>query len=262
MIVLFTDFGVAGPYVGQVKAVLAQLAPGHPVIDLQHDAPSCDPKSAAYLLAALVDSLPPDGVFLCVVDPGVGGDRAPGVLKADDRWFIGPDNGLFEMVIRQSLEPGEEVRWWNISWRPEDLSASFHGRDIFAPVAARLVSGQGPDGGAGDGFSARELSSHRREDWPDDLHQVIYIDGFGNAMTGIRAGQLDRDNSITLKGTKIQFAETFSGPGKMDESKIFFHMFNHVSFKIVIFASPILYRIIEAQFFQDDDVPFFQFVRT
>ena len=101
MIVLYTDCGVAGPYQGQVKAVLHQEAPGVPVIDLFANAPAHDPKAAAYLLAAYTGEFPEQTGFLAVIDPGVGGIRAPGVLEADGRWFVGPDNGLFEVVARR-----------------------------------------------------------------------------------------------------------------------------------------------------------------
>ena len=207
MIILFTDFGLSGPYVGQMKAVLAD----HTVIDLQHDAPPCAPKAAAYLLASLTGQFPADCIFLCVVDPGVGGDRAPGVLKAGDQWFVGPDNGLFEMVIRQSIASGLRVQWWDITWRPDTPSASFHGRDIFAPIAARIAAGQGPLVGGDDIFSERDLVAVRHQNWPDDLAEVIYIDGFGNAMTGISGRSLDRASKVTVNDQELHFCETFSG---------------------------------------------------
>src|SRR5579864_4640599 len=91
MIVLFTDFGVAGPYVGQVEAVLQQTAPGVPVIQLFADAPRGQPKPSAYLLAAYASWFPTGSVFLCVVDPGVGSDRKGLVVEANGRRFVGPD---------------------------------------------------------------------------------------------------------------------------------------------------------------------------
>ncbi|MEC9208089.1 MAG: SAM-dependent chlorinase/fluorinase, partial [Pseudomonadota bacterium] len=91
MIVLFTDFGEVGPYVGQVKAVLMREAPGIPVIDLLHNAPMYQSCASSYLLASLIDIFPTDIVFLCVVDPGVGGNRAPLVVEADGKYFVGPD---------------------------------------------------------------------------------------------------------------------------------------------------------------------------
>ncbi|MFQ5765703.1 MAG: SAM-dependent chlorinase/fluorinase, partial [Rhodospirillales bacterium] len=136
MIVLFTDFGLDGPYLGQVKAVLYRDAPGIPIVDLFANAPAHDPKRAAYLLAAYAPAFPAGTVFLAVVDPGVGGARAAGVLDADGRWYVGPENGLFALVQRRVEAP---PRWWEIRWRPERLSATFHGRDLFAPVAARIA---------------------------------------------------------------------------------------------------------------------------
>ena len=100
MIALFTDFGLHGPYTGQMKAVLHQMAPGIPIIDLFADAPVGNPKASAYLLAAYAAWFPVRTVFLCVVDPGVGGTRPSIFVEADGRWYIGPGNGLFELIQR------------------------------------------------------------------------------------------------------------------------------------------------------------------
>ncbi len=200
MIVLFTDFGEVGPYAGQVKAVLARNAPGVSVVDLLHDAPAFQAKPSSYLLAALIDVFPTETVFLCVVDPGVGGDRAAIVVEADGRWFVGPDNGLFEIVMRRA----NSISAWNITWRPESLSASFHGRDLFAPVAAMLAKDPAPPG------DPIPVSSLRRADWPDDLAEIIYIDNFGNAMTGLRARGLGTKTRLEAGGhTTVRF-RTFS----------------------------------------------------
>ncbi len=91
MILLYTDFGYDGPYVGQMKAALARDAPGETVIDLMHDAPRHDPRAAAYMLAALAPEMPPDAICVGVVDPGVGGARPPVVMEVDGRRFVGPD---------------------------------------------------------------------------------------------------------------------------------------------------------------------------
>src|SRR6478609_2029347 len=100
MIVLFTDFGLHGPYTGQMKAVLHQMAPGVPAIDLFADAPVGNPRASAYLLAAYAEWFAAGTVFLAVVDPGVGGPRPPISLEADGRWYVGPGNGLFELAER------------------------------------------------------------------------------------------------------------------------------------------------------------------
>lgn len=198
MIVLFTDFGTGSPYVGQLQAVLAQQAPGVAVIELFNDAPAFDPQASAYLLAAYINEFPPDTVFLCVVDPGVGNaSRRPVMVQLDGRWLVGPDNGLFDVVIHR----GGEVKAWEISWRPPQLSASFHGRDLFAPVAAQLASGKLPP--------ARELT------WPaftasEELAKIIYIDAFGNAISGLRAAQIPSQACLGIGAHVLSRARTFS----------------------------------------------------
>jgi S-adenosylmethionine hydrolase len=201
IIALFTDFGLAGPYTGQMKAVLHLAAPAVAVIDLFADAPSRNPKSAAYLLAAYAHWFPPGTVFLAVVDPGVGGARAPVIVAADDRWYVGPDNGIFEIVGRRAVTP---PRSWEITWRPATLSASFHGRDLFAPVAARLALGETPPG------TLRDPGAAAARDWPDDLAEIVYIDHYGNAMTGLRANTLPADIRIETAGKTVPPARTFS----------------------------------------------------
>jgi S-adenosylmethionine hydrolase len=200
MIVLYTDFGEVGPYAGQIKAVLAREAPGVDVVDLLHDAPAFQAKPSSYLLAMLIDVFPTETIFVCVVDPGVGGDRAAIVVEADGRWFVGPDNGLFEIVMRRA----NDIAAWNITWRPGSLSASFHGRDLFAPVAAMLAKNTPPPG---DPVPAETL---RRTDWPDDLAEIIYIDNFGNAMTGLRARNLGMQSRLETGGHMMQRFRTFS----------------------------------------------------
>ncbi|HTZ37483.1 MAG TPA: SAM-dependent chlorinase/fluorinase, partial [Stellaceae bacterium] len=138
MIALFTDFGLAGPYTGQMLAVLHRLAPEVPAISLFADAPAARPKPAAYLLAAYGAWFPDGTVLLCVVDPGVGSARRAVVVEADGRVYVGPDNGLFDIVMRRS----PEARLSEIVWQPASLSTSFPGRDLFAPVAARLAAGE------------------------------------------------------------------------------------------------------------------------
>jgi S-adenosylmethionine hydrolase len=196
MIVLFTDFGGRGPYLGQMRAVLARRAPEVPAVDLLSDAPAFDAKASAYLLAAYAAAFDKGDVFICVVDPGVGGRRAPLVVEADGRWYVGPDNGLLTVVARRAAA----AQAWEIAWRPPRLSASFHGRDLFAPVAAELARGT-------------LLTSRPRavpvEDWPEDLAEIVYVDGYGNAITGVRAAVLGPDDVLRAGERRIARARTF-----------------------------------------------------
>jgi S-adenosyl-L-methionine hydrolase (adenosine-forming) len=201
MIALFTDFGLQGPYTGQMKAVLLEMAPGVPIVDLFANAPASDPKASAYLLAAYAAWFAEGTVFLCVVDPGVGGERPAVIVEADGRWYVGPGNGLFELVQRRA----RKAQSFDITWRPKTpLSASFHGRDLFAPVAAILARGGKPPG------RPRADSADRRPDWPDDLAEIAYFDHYGNAMTGLRASAIKADSILSTESQKISPAATFS----------------------------------------------------
>ena len=199
MIFLFTDFGATDLYVGQVRAVLQQDAPKVPVIDLLHNAPAFNARAAAHLLAALAARLPRDSVTMAVVDPGVGGERQPVAVTADGRWFVGPDNGLISVVAARAKKCEVSA----IGWRPKDLSASFHGRDLFAPVAAMLARG--------DRKAARLKKAALAVNLGEgDLDEVIYVDHFGNLVIGVRAGSVARDRVLNLNGRAIRYARVFS----------------------------------------------------
>jgi S-adenosylmethionine hydrolase len=199
MIALFTDFGLDDPYVGQLHAVLAQTAPGVPCIDLFHHVPAFDVRAGAYLLPALARGFSVPTVFLCVVDPGVGGERRPIMLQADAHWYVGPDNGLFTLVARRAATSA----CYAIQWRPAQLSASFHGRDLFAPCAARLACGARPDA---EPCAVSAAPGH----WPDDLAEVVYVDRYGNAVTGLRAGTVAQDRHLRVHGRRLPYARVFS----------------------------------------------------
>jgi len=200
MLVLFTDFGLQGPYIGQVTAVLQQHAPGVPVISLFSDLPPFDIRAAAYLLPAYAQGFPPGTVFVCVVDPGVGSARPGVVLQADGRWYVGPNEGLFAPLARRAVT----IRCWRLPEPVPGVSPSFHGRDVFAPVAGRLARDGRHAGGEQD---ANELD---RPDWPDELWRVVYIDRFGNAITGLRSSAVEADTVFSVNGHSLQPARTFS----------------------------------------------------
>ncbi len=200
MIALFTDFGLNGPYVGQMHAVFAHTVPQERVIDLFHDVPHYDIRAAAYLLPAYAAVFPESTVFLCVVDPGVGGERAPVALRADGCWYVGPDNGLFQIVARRA----RQFESYEILWRPARLSSSFHGRDLFAPVAASLARGTLPE------MRPFTLTVPPGLAWPDDLAEIIYIDAFGNAVTGIQAERFSSGRLIRVRGHQLAYAPAFS----------------------------------------------------
>jgi S-adenosylmethionine hydrolase len=201
MIVLYTDFGIDDPYVGQMKAALLRHGRREvPIVDLLHRVPDFDPRAGAHLLAALQSRFDPDSVFLAIVDPGVGGDRQAVVLEADGKFYVGPDNGLLAVVAARA----QTSRIWRINWRPEELSVSFHGRDLFAPIAARIAAGDWPAAALAECGSLDQAMS------ADDLAEVIYIDHYGNALTGMRAVNVPQDTPLAVGAARIPPARVFA----------------------------------------------------
>ena len=141
-----------------------------------------------------------DTIFFCVVDPGVGMFAdTPVILELDKRWYVGADNGLFDLVARRAVE----IECRIINWRPPQLSSSFHGRDLYAPVCAMLANGVD--------IPAATQEWRDRHGWQEDLNEVIYIDAFGNSMTGIRSITINPDNKLLLDGKRIiKHANTFA----------------------------------------------------
>lgn len=199
MVILFTDFGIGSPYQAQLKAQLWQWGTSMPIIDLHADLAAYQVQYAAYLLAAYLEKFPPNSVFLCVVDPDVGGARRPVVAKCQERWFVGPDNGLFQILTQHF----ENTEIFEITWRPKSLSKSFHGRDLFAPIAAQL-SNQNKSGLQ----PISNLSSHLNN-WSNDLAKIIYVDHYGNLFSGIRATMLSKTAKIKMDEHLFSYAETF-----------------------------------------------------
>jgi S-adenosylmethionine hydrolase len=202
VIVLFTDFGVRDPYVGQVKARLAVHAPAQQIVDLLHEVPDFNPHAGAHLLAAFAPGFPSGSVFVAVVDPGVGTPRDAVVVLAGGRWFVGPDNGLLSIVAARHAD----TRLWRITWQPEGLSATFHGRDLFALIAAEIARGEFPS----DKLSLVEKLNVEFD--ADDLARVIYIDHYGNAWTGVRA--VPQGARISAAGKPFKHSESFGFVGK------------------------------------------------
>jgi S-adenosylmethionine hydrolase len=200
MIVLFTDFGADDIYVAQVKAALLARHAATRIVDLLHRAPDFRVEAAAHLLAALHDRFEPRSVFLAVVDPGVGSDRDAVVVQAGERWYVGPDNGLLSVVHARA----SDARAWRIDWRPARLSASFHGRDLFAPIAAWIDRGDFPS----DKLSP--IQALRVDLGAADLAEIVYIDHYGNAMTGLRAANVERAATIGVREHRVEWARTFA----------------------------------------------------
>jgi hypothetical protein len=200
MILLFTDYSVSDPYCGLMKAAIVESVPDAAIVDVLHHAPDFNILASAHLLASTSARFPVGSVCLAVIDPGVGSERAAVVMLADEKWYIGPDNGLLSVVAGRA----KQIELWQIDWRPESMSVSFHGRDVFAPIAALIEKGTFPDA---------KLSSIARLQFSldsGDLYEVIYIDHYGNLISGVRAAQIPRGTQFSLASCLIDFAPVFS----------------------------------------------------
>lgn len=202
VIILFTDFGSNDPYVGLLKARLVELAPAHPLIDLLHEVPAFNAHAGAHLLAACASGFPAGSVFLAVVDPGVGTPRDAVVMQAGGHWFVGPDNGLLSVISARH----SDTRLWRITWRPDVLSATFHGRDLFALIAAEIVRGEFP------ADKLTPIDKLQVEFDAGDLARVIYIDHYGNAWTGVRG--VMNNAHVSAAGVRFAHSESFGLAGK------------------------------------------------
>jgi S-adenosyl-L-methionine hydrolase (adenosine-forming) len=190
LVALLTDFGLTDTYVGVMRAIIADLAPSSTVVDLTHAVRPQDVVGGAWLLATAVPYLPPESIILAVVDPGVGTKRRPIALRSGGHLFVAPDNGLLSRVLAEDADIQavtlDRERYWLNGGQP--TSTTFHGRDIFAPVAGHLAAGVAlaEVGSAIDPASLIRLPLSVPEWQGDDLlGHVIHIDHFGNIITDI-----------------------------------------------------------------------------
>jgi S-adenosylmethionine hydrolase len=230
LITFLSDYGHDDEFVGVCHAVIAGICPEARVIDLTHGIPRHDVRAGALVLRSALPYLP-SGIHLAVVDPDVGAERrAVAIRAADDRLLIGPDNGLLSLAAQLAGGVVEAVDIARSPFRLEPVSATFHGRDIFAPVAARLAAGaalaEAGEPCDPDQLVSLELPRPRLEDGTL-IARVVYIDRFGNVALGVEHDEL-ADTGLKLgrpvelevgTGTTHQahFARTFAdvGPGEL-----------------------------------------------
>ncbi len=198
LITLLTDFGTADSYVGEVKGVLASLAPGAVIVDVTHDVTPADIRSAQYVLGRTWPRFPAGSVHLVVVDPGVGTARRALAASADGHYFVAPDNGLLSGIAATGRFVSLPI--------PSDAAPTFHARDVFAIAAARLATGT-PLERLGSPITDPYCSPlpAPRMDGVAVVGQVIYVDRFGTLVTNIPGTQVE-------PGVRIKVAETDVGP--------------------------------------------------
>ncbi len=205
LITLTTDFGLTDGYVGAMKGVLLSLCPDANVVDVSHAVAPQDIQMGSVILRDIVGYYPAGAIHVVVIDPGVGTGRRALVSRAGGQLFVGPDNGVFGPALRL-LSPDKAPEFWNVSdspLAPSIRSSTFHGRDLFAPIAAHLALGVRPEElgpTIDDPVGARAPACHQTNDGL--LGQVVSVDHFGNLTTNVPA--------IAL-GTASRVEVTFPG---------------------------------------------------
>ena len=184
-ITLTTDFGLRDAYVGSMKGVILSIHPQVQIIDITHELPAHRILPAAGLLREACPRFPPGTVHVAVVDPGVGGRRTPLLLKIDDRFYLGPDNGIFGLLI-QDLPLQGAWRLENSEYFLHPVSHTFHGRDLFAPVAAHLTAGIPPESFGPPAAHHASLALPAYQEEAGTLRgEVVWVDRFGNCITNL-----------------------------------------------------------------------------
>ncbi len=200
LIALFTDFGVGSHYLGQMKAALYGRRVYCPIVELCSDAPAFDPISSSYLLGSFLDYLPAGSLIIAVVDPGVGSDRRAILVKSERHWLLGPDNGLLAIAVQRE----KNVRLQTITLEKTNGSRTFDGRDLFAPAAAMLCQNEVVPG------VEIQASSLIGIGWPVSVARIIYIDTYGNAVSGMAGDTVSKGQALRVNGVDIVYAATFS----------------------------------------------------
>jgi len=219
MITLLTDFGLSDYFVAAVKGVILTISPGTQIVDITHNVAAQDLQSAAFILGACYQNFPVGTIHVAVVDPGVGSSRRAIVAGAGGHFFVGPDNGIFSFVYARETD----VRVFHLTrdrYFRNPVSQTFHGRDVFAPVAAHLARSLKPEEiGEEIGDYVRFEIPRPRLVEPQGVIEgrIIHIDHFGNCVTNFTEADLKPDGIMPstrfyFGGREIrQFGTFFAG---------------------------------------------------
>jgi hypothetical protein len=223
LVSLLTDFGLSDSFVGELKATIFSICPEAEVIDITHDVERFNIRMGAFLLASSTPFFPVGSVHVAVVDPGVGSERRPIAVETSRSVYVGPDNGLLiPAAAREGIQHVYELT--NRSLLRNTISSTFHGRDIFAPVAAHIACGMQPNEVGEELMDYERLSFREPEfDRGGITCEAVHIDHFGNIVTNISLLNMDKLNSIpkvmiTIHGKRIRarLVKTYSDLDKSE----------------------------------------------
>lgn len=224
IITLLTDFGIEDGYVASMKGVILGICSEATLVDISHAIPPQNVRAGAYVLSSTYKHFPAGTVHLAVVDPGVGTKRRALALRANRQYFVGPDNGLLSLILKEN--PDWSARSLNkpVYWRSQ-VSTTFHGRDIFAPVAAHLAKGLSIE-------SLGPPSDVITPSWGSVIAdgeflrgEVIHIDHFGNIISNVNRTEMERLSvnqilSVSLGSSTLdRFGDAY---GEVEAGELFF----------------------------------------
>ena len=203
ILTLTTDFGLSDHYVGAMKGVILGICPPAQIVDISHGVNPYAISQGAFLIAEAYRAFPRGTVHVVVVDPGVGSERRPILVKAAGQYFVAPDNGVLGIIFAREKHKVREIS--NARYFRHPVSQTFHGRDIFAPVAARIAAGLAPE------RIGEVIKDYVRPAFERPLARgrgiwtgsILAIDHFGNVVTNFRAEDFPKFAQLTIGRAKV-----------------------------------------------------------
>ncbi|HOJ51574.1 MAG TPA: SAM-dependent chlorinase/fluorinase [Syntrophales bacterium] len=229
IVTLTTDFGTSDPYVAQMKGVILSVNPNVTIVDITHEVPPQSITCASFILGISFSYFPTGTVHLAVVDPTVGSGRRGVIVSAYQHFFVGPDNGIFSSILEKEKGKYRAVSITHLPILKHPISQTFHGRDVFAPVAARLARGVDMAEFGPEVEDLTIISVHRPLREENRLTgEVIYIDRFGNAITNLS----EKDVPFGFKVEHVLLKERVIKPARFytDTSEELACLFNSAGF--------------------------------
>lgn len=224
-ITLLTDFGTRDYFAGAMKGAILSVNPRANIIDITHEIAPQDVRAAAFTLANYYKNFPRGTIHVCVVDPGVGSSRRAVLVQTGDYFFLAPDNGLLSFIFDEAeneesasrLPQGFSPRGFRVfelaneKYFAAAVSRTFHGRDVFAPVAAHLSNGVEPGqfGAEIEDFIRFETAKPRKISADETIAEIIHIDRFGNLVTNLKTEDLPAKFAVEVNETRIERHQKF-----------------------------------------------------
>jgi S-adenosylmethionine hydrolase len=227
IITLLTDFGLQDYFVGAMKGAILSINPAASIVDITHEIPPHNIRAAAFNLLASYQDFPAGTIHTAVVDPGVGSDRRPILIECAKQLFVGPDNGIFSWVCEREKQ-FRAFHLTNQQFFADPVSKTFHGRDIFAPVAASLSNGVAPKefGPMIDDLIQLETLKPGRVDNGVTEASIIHIDRFGNCITNLTPDDFDEGGlsvaGLSVNGREVSSERDFFADGGANKPELFY----------------------------------------